>query len=44
MANMYGLELEKIKEVVGPDEREGIIARLKNTKTVDMLLEAAVLK
>jgi trigger factor len=44
MANMYGLELEKIKEVVGPDEREGIIARLKNTKTVDMLLDAAVLK
>ena len=44
MANMYGLELDKIKEVVGPDEREGIVARLKNTKTVDMLLDAAVLK
>ena len=44
MANMYGLELEKIKEVVGDSEREGIVARLKNTKTVDMLLENAVLK
>lgn len=44
MANMYGLELDKIKEVVGETEREGIVARLKNTKTVDMLLDAAVLK
>ena len=44
MANMYGLELDKIKEVVGEAEREGIVARLKNTKTVDMLLDAAVLK
>ena len=44
MANMYGLELDKIKEVVGEAEREGIVARLKNTKTVDMLLDSAVLK
>ena len=43
-AKMYNMEVAKIKEALGEAELDGIKNRLKNEKTVEMLLDAATVK
>lgn len=43
-AKMYNMEVAKIKEAIGEAELDGIKNRLKNEKTVEMLLDAATVK
>ena len=43
-AKMYNMELDKIKAAIGEAEIEGIKNRLKNSKTVELLLNAAKVK
>ncbi|WP_101772378.1 trigger factor [Peptostreptococcus faecalis] len=43
-AKMYNMEVEKIKASIGEAELEGMSSRIKADKTVDLLLEKAVLK
>lgn len=43
LANMYGMELEKIKSAIGEAERENIADKLRSDKVVDLLLENAKL-
>ncbi|MBC2576174.1 trigger factor [Peptostreptococcus canis] len=44
MANMYQIDVERIKESIGEAEKESISGRLKNEKAIDLLLEKANLK
>lgn len=43
-AKMYNIDIEKVKSAIGEAELEGIKSRIRNDKTVDMLLEAATIK
>lgn len=43
-ATMYNMEIEKIKEAIGDTEIEGMKNRIKNDKTVELLLDAAKIK
>lgn len=43
LAEMYQIDVEKLKASVGEAERESISAKLKNEKTIDLLLENAKL-
>lgn len=41
MADMYGMELDKLKETVPESEKENILADIKASKAVDFILENA---
>ncbi len=43
-SNMFGIELEKIRETVDAEGKENIEARMKSEKTIDFLFENASVK
>jgi trigger factor len=44
MAGMYNMEVEKIKETIGEDQRESLKQDLLNQKAYDFIVEKAVIK
>lgn len=44
MAEMYNMEIEKIKETIGEDERESLKQDLLNQKAYDFIVEKAIVK
>lgn len=44
MADLYNMELDKLKETVGEDEKESITQDMVNQKAVDLMVEAAIEK
>lgn len=43
-ASMYGVDIEKVKESLDADSKESIKSRLKSEKTLELLVEKAVIK
>lgn len=41
MAEMYNMEIDKLKEAIGEDEKESITQDILNQKAVDLIVEAA---
>lgn len=44
MAELYNMELDKLKETLGNDEKESITQDMVNQKAVDLIVEASIVK
>jgi len=44
MAEMYNMEIDKIKETIGEDERESLKQDLLNQKAYDLIVDKAIIK
>lgn len=41
MASMYNMEIDKLKETIGEEEKDSIMQDMKNQKALDLVVEAA---
>lgn len=44
MAEMYHMEIDKIKETIGSEEKESIMQDMLNQRAMDLIVEASVEK